>query len=97
MEHQGRQQKTKPFLETWLRRMRKQLAGSGKISELAWILEQDQNQLTQDEWRVKLKAILQGDEEPTLEFLTKIDSLLAKPASQTHPPEPSDLDKALLF
>jgi hypothetical protein len=78
----GFERVSKPFLETWLRRTRKQLSGSGRISELALILARDLPHLSQDEWRVKLQAIYQGDEEPDLELLTQIDSLLAKPSGK---------------
>jgi hypothetical protein len=72
----GVERLSKPFLEAWLRRTRKQLSGSGRISELAWILAKDKIEY----WRIKLQAIFQGNEEPTLEILTQIDSLLAKPS-----------------
>lgn len=78
----GVERVSKPFLETWLRRTRKQLSSSGRISELAWILARDEPQLSQDQWRIKLQAIFQGDEEPDLELLTQIDSLLAKPTGK---------------
>ena len=73
---------SKPFLETWLRRTRKQLSGSGRISELSWILARDEPRFSQHEWRLKLQAIYQGDEEPSLEILTQIDSHLAKPCGK---------------
>jgi hypothetical protein len=73
---------SKPFLETWLRRTRKQLSGSGRISQLALILARDEPQFSQHEWRSKLQAIYQGDEEPSLELLTQIDSHLAKPSGK---------------
>lgn len=78
----GFERLSKPFLETWLRRTRKQLSSSGRISELAWILARDEPQFSQDEWRVKLQAVYQGDEEPSLELLTQIDALLAKPSGE---------------
>lgn len=73
---------SKPFLETWLRRTRRQLAGSGRLSELALILSREEIQgespLSQAQWRARLQEILSGDVEPSLELLTKLDSLLAK-------------------
>lgn len=76
----GVERLSKPFLEAWLRRTRKQLSGSGRISELAWILAKDKIEYSQNDWRIKLQAIFQGNEVPTLEILTQIDSLLAKPS-----------------
>lgn len=78
----GSEQLLKPFLETWLRRTRKQLSGSGRITELAWIMAGKDPRFSQEEWRLKLQTIFQGDEEPSLELLTQIDSLLAKPAKK---------------
>lgn len=89
----GAEQLPKPFLETWLRRTRKQLSGSGRITELAWIMARKDPQFSQDDWRVKLQSIFQGDEEPSLELLTRIDSLLAKPAKK----QDSGKSDALLF
>jgi hypothetical protein len=74
----GSKRLSKPFLEVWLRRTRKQLSGSGKISELAWILAKSESQYSQHAWRLKLQAIFQGDEEPSMEILTQIDAVLAK-------------------
>lgn len=83
----------KPFLETWLRRTRKQLSSSGRISELAWILSRSDPRLSREDWRVKLQAICHGNEEPDLEFLTRIDSLLAKPTNKV----PSEVAGDLLL
>ena len=75
----GFERLSKPFLETWLRRTRKQLSASGKISELSWIMAREHPKFSRDAWRSKLQAIFEGDEEPTLELLTQIESHLAKP------------------
>lgn len=87
----GAERLSKPFLEAWLRRTRKQLSGSGRISELAWILAKDKIGHSQNDWRLKLQAIFQGDEEPTLEILTRIDSLLAKPSRRAVSVKSEDL------
>jgi hypothetical protein len=89
----GSEQLSRPFLETWLRRTRKQLSGSGRITELAWIMARKDPQFSQDGWRVKLQSIFQGAEEPSLELLTRIDTLLAKPAKK----QDSGKSDALLF
>lgn len=73
---------SKPFLDTWLRRTRKQLSVSGRLSELALILSREQQQFSEMDWRAKLNGIFQGEEEPSIELLTKIDSLLAQPSSK---------------
>lgn len=83
MRPMGFERASKPFLETWLRRIRKHLSGSGRISELAIILARVEPQLSQEDWRSKLQAIYQGEEEPNVELLTQIDSLLAKPSNKS--------------
>jgi len=89
----GHDRLSKPFLETWLRRTKKQLAGSGRISELALILAREGaiegEAMDQSQWRVKLQEILEGEIEPSLELLTKLDSLLAKRGS-VKPKQESD-------
>jgi hypothetical protein len=78
----GAERLSRPFLETWLRRTRKQLSGSGRISELSWILAKEYSELSQNDWRLNLQAIFQGDEEPSMEILTQIDTVLAKPSKK---------------
>lgn len=70
---------SKPFLENWLRRTRRELAGSGKISELALILS-GKDGAGRDFWREKIRRILDGGEQPDFELLVEIDSILARPA-----------------
>lgn len=57
---------------------------------MAWILSRSDPQLSREDWRAKLQAVCHGDEEPDLELLTQIDSLLAKPAGKVSP-ENSDM------
>jgi hypothetical protein len=79
----------RPYLETWLRRTRKQLAASGRLSELALILSREEGH-TPAYWSGFLREVLQEEVTPSLDLLTKIDGLLAKPvktreASETPP------------
>ena len=64
----------------WLGRTRKQLSGSGRLSELALILSRN-GDWEESEWREKLQAILDGKEEPDFDLLTRIDSVLARPVA----------------
>jgi len=66
----------RPYLETWLRRTRRELAPSGRLSEIALRLSREEGG-TPDEWRRKLRAILEGEETPTFELLTRIDAMVA--------------------
>ncbi len=70
---------TKPYLAAWLKRTKRELAGSGKLSELALILSME-DETDRDAWRSRLRMILEGDEEPGFDLLTRIDSILARPA-----------------
>ncbi len=68
--------------QAWLRRTRRRLAASGGISQAAVQLAND----TGDDpgyWRKRLAAMLDGSDPPTIDMVTRIDSMLSKPASQT--------------
>lgn len=70
---------SKPYLNTWLRRTAKALAGSGRLSEVSMILAKD-GDMDAAAWRSKIHRILEREEEPCFEILTKVDSVLARPA-----------------
>ncbi|MBG7607076.1 MAG: hypothetical protein IZT59_03465 [Verrucomicrobia bacterium] len=70
---------TKPYLDAWLKRTAKALAGSGKLSELSLILARD-GEMDAAAWRSRMQRILERVEEPSFELLTKVDSVLARPA-----------------
>jgi hypothetical protein len=78
--------KRKPYLEAWLKRTRRELSVSGRLSELAAILSA-QGELDAVAWRSKLQGILEGEEEPGLELLTRIDTLLARRSVSRSPEE----------
>lgn len=48
---------------------------------------------TVDEWRDKLKTLLQGDVAPSLDLLTRIDAILSGPSKV----RPQDASQVLLF
>jgi hypothetical protein len=72
------QKPSRPYLSAWLRRTRKQLAVSGKLSEISLILSHDDGRAPSD-WASEIRAILEGDFTPSLDLITNIDSVLAKP------------------
>lgn len=76
----------KPYFEAWLKRTRRQLAPSGRLSEIAWILSLEDG-LGHDDWRVKLRVLLEGGELPSLDLLMRIDSLLAGSKLRNDPVE----------
>lgn len=73
----------KPYFETWLRRTGRQLAVSGRLTQIAMALAAEEGG-TVDEWRARLRTLLEGNDVPSLELLTRIDALLAGP-SKTRP------------
>lgn len=72
----------KRYLEAWLRRTGRELSASGKLSEAALILSRQKGGEV-GEWAERLRRILEREEEPGLELLTEIDSLLARPVRRT--------------
>jgi len=79
-------ERPRPYLTAWLRRTRKQLATSGRLSETALILSQMEGR-SPAEWSSELRDILEGDAIPSLDLVTTIDSILAKPKAQVRPQE----------
>lgn len=68
----------RPYFDAWRRRTGRRLAASGRISQLATVLAHESGGSTVD-WRDQLRRIMQGDEIPSLDLLTRIDSLLIGP------------------
>jgi hypothetical protein len=84
--------KDRPYFEAWLRRTGKQFAVSGRLTQTAMVLAAEQGG-TVDEWRTRLRVLLEGDEVPSLELLTRIDALLAGPS----PSQRDDDSQGALF
>ncbi len=82
----------RPYLESWLRRTRKQLAGSGRLSEAALILSREEGD-TPGYWNAFLREVLEAITVPSLDLLTRIDALLARPVRANT----DQLDQAHLF
>lgn len=72
-------------MESWLRRTRKQLSASGRLSEFALILSREEGN-TPAHWSNYLRSVIEEEITPSLDLLTKIDALLAKPV--TPPTDP---------
>lgn len=68
-----------PYLDTWLRRTGRQFAVSGRLTQTAMALAREDGS-TVDEWRARLRILLEGQEVPSLDLLTRIDALLAGPS-----------------
>jgi hypothetical protein len=73
----------RPYFDAWLRRLSRQFAVSGRLSQTALVLA-NENGGSPDEWRDRLRTLLNGGEAPSLELLTRIDALLTgSPPSST--------------
>ena len=81
-----------PYFDTWLRRARKHLAASGRLSQVATVLAR-QDGTTPESWEKTLRAMLAGQIAPGIEVLVRIDNLLAgSPAPNTRGDSPSQAD-----
>ena len=69
----------RPYFDACLRRTGRQLAVSGRITQIAMVLALEEDGSV-DEWRLHLRTLLEGNEVPSLELLTRIDALLAGPS-----------------
>lgn len=82
----------RPYFDTWLRRTGRQLAVSGRLSQIAMVLASE-NGGSADDWRVRLRTVLEGNEIPSLDLLIQIDALLAGPSRA----KVDDLSQGSLF
>jgi hypothetical protein len=71
---------SRPYFEAWLRRTSRQFAVSGRLTQTATVLAEEEGG-TLEEWKKRLRTLLDGSEVPTLDLLTRIDALLAGPSS----------------
>jgi hypothetical protein len=83
----------RPYFESWLKRTGRQLAVSGRLSQLATVLAAE-NGGTVDDWRSRLRTLLDGAEVPSLDLLTRIDMLLSGPSRVRRD---EDAQQGLLF
>jgi len=72
--------KDRPYFEAWLKRTGKQFAVSGRLTQTAMVLAAEEGG-TVEEWRTRLRILLEGEEVPSLDLLTRIDALLAGPTN----------------
>jgi len=77
----GLKNKKKAYLEVWLKRMRKEFSSSGRLSEIAFILSKEDGS-PEREWQLRLRELMNGQIEPDMDLITKLESLIAKPIKQ---------------
>ncbi len=83
-----RQHSPTPYLETWLRRTRRQLAASGRMTQVAAVLAA-RDGVAPAGWEQTLRSILDGRISPGIELLTRIEAVLSAPAHAGSAPAPS--------
>ncbi|MES2477009.1 MAG: hypothetical protein V4640_14590 [Verrucomicrobiota bacterium] len=69
----------RPYFDAWLRRTGRQFAVSGRLTETAMALAAEDGSSV-EEWRVRLRTLLEGGEIPSLDLLMRIDMLLSGPS-----------------
>jgi hypothetical protein len=72
----------RPYFDAWLRRTGRQFAVSGRLTQTAMALAAEEGG-TVDEWRTRLRELMEGGEVPSIDLLTRIDGLLAGPSKTT--------------
>lgn len=70
----------KSFLETWIRRTRRELAVSGRLAQLAILLSQEEGGTVQF-WETVLRSLREGTFTPDLDELAAIDRHIARPST----------------
>ncbi len=74
---------SRPYFDAWLRRTSRQLAISGRMTQVATALAKEDGCQVGD-WQSRLRGLLDGKLVPSLEVLTRIDALLASsPVNRT--------------
>lgn len=77
----------------WLKRLRRELAASGRRSQLAWQLSRQDGQ-TSAEWGRRLQQITSGEARPDPDLILRLENLLARPQAA---PVPAADQAMLLF
>ena len=82
----------RPYFDAWLRRTGRQFAVSGRLTQTAAALSHMEGGSVED-WRLRLRNLLDGGEVPSLDLLVRIDAILAGPSRKSR----KDDSQALLF
>lgn len=69
-------QANRPYFNAWLRRARRQFAVSGRLSQTAFVLCKEEGG-TLESWCQRLRDLLNGGEVPSIDLLTRIDTILS--------------------
>jgi hypothetical protein len=84
--------KDRPYFKNWLKRTSKQFAVSGRLTWTAMVLAKEENGTVED-WRSRLRLLMEGNETPSLNILMRIDAILANPSEH----KPDNQEQRTLF
>lgn len=79
----------RPYVQAWLKRVGRQLSGSGRVSQVAMALSMRQGG-EREEWSRRLRDILCGKTKPGAQLIADIDQILAKPSPPSSPVDGQD-------
>lgn len=71
----------RPYFDAWLRRTRRQFAVSGTLSQTAHVLAKEDGS-SAEFWTTRLRGLLDGEEIPSIDLLTRIDTILSRSRPQ---------------
>lgn len=69
------------YFTKWLPRARRLLAPSGRLTELAHTLS-GKDQIPAEEWRTRLRRVLDGHEQPDTDLVFEVERFIARPAPE---------------
>lgn len=72
------------YFTKWLPRARRLLAPSGRLTELAHTLAA-KDQIPAEDWRTRLRRVLDGHEQPDTDLVFEVERFVAKPAPEPVP------------
>ncbi|MES2997399.1 MAG: hypothetical protein V4733_11375 [Verrucomicrobiota bacterium] len=76
----------RPYFDAWLKRTGKALSASGRLTQVATLLATEEGG-SADDWRARLRDLLEGNETQSMKLLTRIDALLAPPRAEKNLPD----------
>ena len=83
--------KDQALIQKWLIRLRKDLANSGRLTELSLHLSQDSN-INLENWQKTIRSILEEETKPTTELILAIDRWITLRKKKSTTQESDQLD-----
>lgn len=77
------------YFTKWLPRARRLLAPSGRLTELAHTLSA-KDQIPAEDWRSRLRRVLDGHEQPDTDLVFEVESFVARPLPERTPEQTNE-------